>query len=133
MENCKVITFEIHYHVTRRNCYVDVLRKAELTIDWDMKLNSIFKFLKDLRPVLHCYKRCARMGEFCKFELSIGQYTQEDGRVTTKHFDHWVFEGVAEDETGIYLTPNEKYTEAERDIWIDLTRPLHTVLRELDI
>lgn len=133
MADCKVITFEIQYNVTRRNCRVDVHRKAELTIDWEMKIKSFYEFLKDLRPVLHCYEWCARMGEFCKFELSIGQYSEKNGCVTTEHFDHWVFEGIAVDENGLLLTPDERYTDEHRGIWIDLTCPLHTVLEEIGI
>lgn len=133
MNDCKMITFEIQYSVSRRNCRVDVFRKAELTIDWEMKLKSIFKFIKDLRLVLHSYKRCARNGEFCDLQLSVGRYTNVDGQITSVDFDHWKFEGIADDETGVLLTPNEQYTNLERDIWIDLTRPLQGVLEELEI
>ena len=133
MTDCKLISFEIHYSVNKRNCYVDVLRKAELTFDWDTELNSVFKFMKDLAGVLHSYKYCAKKGERCKVTLSIGRYTHAQDQVVTESFDYWIFDDFADDETGFYLRADERYTSPDRDIWFDLTRPLQVVLEELSI
>lgn len=134
MTDCKVITFEIEYEVYRRNCIVKVFRKAELNFDWHTKLNSIFKFMQDLHPVLNSYKRCAKNDCHCRVELSVGRYTQNtEGQVVTESFDHWVFDDVADDETGISFSADEKYTAPDRSFWLDLTCPLSHVLSELSI
>lgn len=133
MNDRKIIIFEIDYEVFRKNCRVTVHREAQMTFDWDTELNSFFKFVKELRPVLYAYKRCVKHGDYCKFQLSIAKYAYEFGQTVQKSFDHWMYSGCPDDETGIMLTPNEQYTPAERAIWIDLLRPVNPVLAELNI
>ena len=132
----KSISIEMSYTKTMRNCQVEVTRKAELELSTETTFTAISHFLEDFKKVLQGYKHCMKAATYCNVYLSVGQYdkTESIDTMTQTSFDGWKFEGVPScDDEGLYLSPDERYTNECHDIYLDFGEPLLEQLAQAHI
>lgn len=134
----KQIAITIGFTKAKRNTEIKVTRCAELEYSIETTFESIERFLEDFKKVLKMYKNCAKEGTFCSVYLSVStfQVTRNSEFITQTNFDGWKYEGnpnLDADENGLYLSPDLKYTEAERDIFIDFSESIISQLAQAHI
>lgn len=123
----KTITFtftnEIHDYGKRTE--TKVKKVADLTIDDGTEFSSIVRFLDDVKKIWKmCVKPYGNASEFRELEVIEAIYDREDDdRLHTASFDRWHTRDANDfitdkDEQGVYLVPDEKYTESGRDMFI---------------
>lgn len=123
----KTITFtftnEIHDYGKRTE--TKVKKVADLTIDDSTEFSSIVRFLDDVKKIWKmCVKPYGNASEFRELEVIEAIYDrEEDNRLHTASFDRWYTRYSTDfitdkDEQGVYLVPDEKYTEKNRDMFI---------------
>lgn len=123
----KTITFTFTNEVNdygKRTEY-KVKKVADLTIDDRMEFSSMVGFLEDVKKIWKmCVKPYGNASEFRLLEVTVAVYerTESDG-LRSISFDRWFTRNADDictdkDEPTVYLVPDEKYTEAHRDMCI---------------
>ena len=128
MNEFKAIDMRIKYGRAYRNRTVKEEHTAGVTFGSETTFHSIHQFVKDMRHIEGVFRRCFRKGLFVEIELTSSAYAVVDGRVTTKKFDRWFYTGTPDDETGILLSPETKYTPENLAIWLDFNE---SVIKQL--
>lgn len=117
----------INYSVVGRNTKSDFLTTATLELGIETKFSDIQRFLGDLKDILNVHKACANNGTYCHVYVSDAVYScaQNPETMHNESFDGWKFDGIPslEDE-GLYLSPDTRYTEETRDMYIAYDLPL---------
>ena len=123
----KTITFTFTNEVNdygKRTEY-KVKKVADLTIDDRMEFSSMVGFLKDVKDIWKmCVKPYGNASEFRSLEVTVAIYGKSaDGELYSIDFDRWSTRNsddicTDKDEPTVYLVPDEKYTEARRDMCI---------------
>lgn len=127
----KSYEFEITVTKDVRNGSITIQRKAQLVLDDSCLFHTILLFVEDFRKALSEAKKAAKKKEYVTAEFFISSYSgwEEEGKILKqKSFDCWRFEGYLEEEDGLYLPPDLRYTEATKDIWLDYEHPLEGLL-----
>ena len=124
----------INYSIVGRNTKSDFLTTAALELSVETKFSDIQRFLGDLKDILNVHKACASNGTYCHVYLSDSIYEQDNETVHSKSFDAWKFDGIPSlDDEGLYLSPDTKYTEETRDMYISYDLPLLDQLDSIGI
>lgn len=97
----------------------DIELKAKLETR-DFTIRQLAKFLEDLKVINKQIKTAFKNGDKVEFEIISSDYEYKPS-LQQLNFDRWIFEGYLEDETGIYLNPDTRYTDECRDIWYEFT------------
>lgn len=123
----KTITFTFTNEVNdygKRTEY-KVKKVADLTIDDRMEFSSMVGFLEDVKKIWKmCVKPYGNASEFRLLEVTVATYGRSaDGELYSIDFDRWYTRNADDictdkDEPTVYLVPDEKYTEAHRDMCI---------------
>ena len=132
----KSIEMSISYTKSSRNCKMDVTQKAEIKFSIETMFSSIERFVEDVKKIIIAYKYCAQSGTYCRIYLSASQYENAESHETLKQklFNSWYFDGVPSvDDEGIYLSPDLKYTDETKDIYISYNDSLLTQLAQANI
>lgn len=119
------------FKVTVIKAGIAIDNKAELTVDDDFTMESIKRFEKDFRKALSEIRKAVIAHNYLTVEFTVSTYDHwlEDGKEPIqKDFDYWTFNGFSDDKEGIYLTADERYTDAAQDIYIDFRSPLDGII-----
>lgn len=121
-----------------------VKHEAKLST-YDMTISHMMNFQKDVGKIFGQMKRICTMNpnDHLKLMFSVSayervpEYRDENGVLSTLKqllFDYWEYVGdgtLITSEEGLYLTPDERYTEAERAIWISINKEEGGFLEQL--
>lgn len=114
---------EIHDYTKRTE--TKIKKVADLKIDDTTEFGSIIEFLDDVKKIWKmCVKPYGTASEYRELEVIEAIYDREEGdRLHTVSFDRWHTRYSEDfvtdkDEPGVYLVPDEKYTESGRDMFI---------------
>ena len=119
-------TFTNEINDYSKKTVTNVRKTASLRLDDNTEFSSIIEFLDDVKKIWKmCVKPYGTASEFRSLEVCEAVYDrEEDDRLHTVSFDRWhtrYGEGdfvTDKDEPGVYLVPDEKYTESGRDMFI---------------
>lgn len=127
----KEIVFRLKYTHNFPTGNAIVQHEASLSA-MEMTFHDMLSFQKDMQHIFSRIKRLSRTEDYVEMELiiqayeNVPEYKDLNGcscRLNQILFDHWSYAGNWSElayENGFKLTPDEKYTEANRDIYICL-------------
>lgn len=118
-------TFENEIYDYGKRTETKVKKNATLTLDDSTEFSSIIGFLDDVKKIWKmCVKPYGNASEFRSLEVTVAIYGKAaDGELYSIDFDRWYTRNADDictdkDEPTVYLVPDEKYTEAHRDMCI---------------
>ncbi len=129
--DCTMKSFEIKL-VTRenkKNGTVESSFKAELRITDELNFSEIVEFVDNIKGIWKKAMAAVRKGSFMEMEVIESTYDNwmTDKPLVQKSFDWWVsVPAENQDEEGIYLKADERYTPVHRDMYLtkDLLKDL---------
>lgn len=143
----KDFSLELTYNHKFKNGEAEVTKHASLSTGWqgtELSLGQILDFQKDVEKIFRQIKRIAEKDVNDRFFVSLIISAHEDvpcaksdsddfiGGVHQLAFDFWRFEGHGRDvDGGFYLKPDERYTEADRSVYISLEKKDGTLFEQL--
>ena len=122
-----------------------VVRHEASLSTYDMTLTKLVKFQKDIETIFRHLKRIAKVehNDLVKLEFYVSayedvpEYKDELGFPCVLRqllFDCWRYTGTGaemEDNGGVCLNPDERYTEPERAIWISFEKGEGGILEQI--
>ena len=108
----KAYTLRFESTTIKKGMKCDLMREARLELEDNTKLTDIREFLNGVKLIYKEIKKCYNEIRVCRVEFSIW-------RSNSNNYDEWNFNDFPEDSDGIYLRANEKYTEPERDLYLN--------------
>ena len=141
----KCLELELKYKHRFRNGYADVVKKAELSSGYagnGLTLRNVFDFQKNVESIFRQVKKIVDENPDDRFTLTltihayenVDKHTDGNGFLSSLNqilFDCWTFEGDGyEAGEGFYLQPDEKYTSADRAVYISLLKEDGNLLKQ---
>lgn len=124
-------SFEINLIIreNRKNGTVESKFKAELKITDELNFSEIVDFIDSVKGIWKKAMTAVKKGYFMEMEVIESTYDNwlTDKPLVQKSFDRWVsVPAEYQDEEGIYMKADEKYTESCRDMYLtkDLLKDL---------
>jgi bifunctional ADP-heptose synthase (sugar kinase/adenylyltransferase) len=122
----KIITLEVKSTFEKKNIKTETTLKAELTTD-NFNFEAIINFEKEKQKIDRFIKRMIKQCQYFEMTITISEYSKDENyNCKQLTFNHWKFSGIAEyteneEEMGIYLSPDTRYTPENFDVWYNFT------------
>lgn len=103
---------------------IKIEKKASLEMGVDTKFQDIIQFEADVKKILNAIKKAYKRGDYINVDICAANYQttyHEDGSFTNEQltFDRWFYEGLQDNEDGLHMEADARYTEEWHDLWLD--------------
>jgi hypothetical protein len=122
----KIMTIEVKSTFNAKNGTLEKTLKAELSTD-NFTFQSITDFDKARKKIDIFIKKLIKNCQYFDMTITIAEYSKDENyNCKQLSFNHWKFNGIAdysenEEEIGVYLTPDTRYTPENIDVWYNFT------------
>jgi hypothetical protein len=122
----KMMTIEVKSTFEKKAIKTETTLKAELTTD-NFNFKSIIEFEKERQKIDRFIKRMIKQCQYFEMTITISEYSKDEQyNCKQLSFNHWTFNGIAdytenEEEMGVYLKPDIRYTPEHFDVWYNFT------------
>ena len=115
--------FEMNLQVveSKKGELIEKTYKTELRISDETSFSDIVDFMEDIKNIWKRAKSAVKRGHWMELEVIVSAYDNwlTDEELIRKSFDRWVSVPTEEqDEDGIYLRADTRYTAPERDMYL---------------
>lgn len=138
---CKIRTdrsYTMHFKTNqyKNGVSITIERKADLELGVYTSFDDILRFESDVKKILNAVKKAYRNGDYIEVDLCVANYQtdyHDDGGFDNKQltFDRWYYEGLQDNEDGLHLNADERYTEPSHDLWLDYKERILESLRSI--
>ena len=116
----KSFGFSLEYTKYTKNGKREIRIEKDIDIDDDTTFSEVSDWLAALKSAVAEAVRVTKKGDTFCFELTRGIYEnwKSDKPLVQKSFDAWRGAYLSQDEEGVYLPPNTKYTRETWDLYL---------------
>lgn len=116
----KSLSFELEYTKYSKSGTREIKIKKDLNIGDETTFAEVSEWLAALKSAVAEAVRVTKSGNTFIFQLSRGTYDNwhSDKPLLQKSFDCWNTYGTEQDEEGVYLSPDTRYTCETWDLYL---------------
>lgn len=103
------------------NPSVELEYKANLKYSDDATISDMKRFIDSYKKIIAAALKASKKGNFMCLTVSRSSYDNwgdSSKELKQKDFDFWKFEGYNDNEEGIHLNPDQRYTAEHHDLWL---------------
>ena len=96
-------------------------QSAEINLSDDTRFESILDFMDSVKAVWKRARKAIKSGDRITMEVIVSTYegwSNPDEKLRQTSFDRWYCTEEGQDDEGIYLRPDIRYTDAYRDMYL---------------
>ena len=116
----KSLDFSLEYTKYTKSGKREIKLEKSVHIDDDTTFSDVSEWLAALKSAVAEAMRVTKSGNTFFFSLSRGTYDNwhSDKPLVQKSFDCWNTCGTTQDDEGVYLSPDTRYTEEHWDLYL---------------